>query len=129
MFKSNLNKISRGRNKSEEQKSALKIFKLFYESREAVIKLFNDYSSNISEAKYKTIHGIGIPSMLGHVAKISNCKVSDYSNLNILSPKQKLQRLPIALGQIKAGNTSENLLNEIRQIIYSLCQAKEYRTI
>ena len=36
-----------------------------------------------------------------------------------------LQRLPIALAQIKAGNTSENLLNEIRQIIYSLCQAKE----
>ena len=33
------------------------------------------------------------------------------------------QRLPIALGQVKAGNTSENLLNEIRQIIYY--QAKE----
>ena len=31
-----------------------------------------------------------------------------------------LQRLPIALAQVKAGNTSENLLNEIRQIIYSL---------
>ena len=36
-----------------------------------------------------------------------------------------LQRLPIALAQVKAGNTSENLLNEIRQIIYSLYQAKE----
>ena len=35
-----------------------------------------------------------------------------------------LQRLPIALAQIKAGNTSENLLNEIRQIIYSLYRAK-----
>ena len=33
-----------------------------------------------------------------------------------------LQRLPIALAQVKAGNTSENLLNEIRQIIYSLYQ-------
>ena len=31
-----------------------------------------------------------------------------------------LQRLPIALAQVKSGNTSENLLNEIRQIIYSL---------
>ena len=30
------------------------------------------------------------------------------------------QRLPIALAQVKVGNTSENLLNEIRQIIYSL---------
>ena len=35
------------------------------------------------------------------------------------------QRLPIALTQVKAGNTSENFLNEIRQIIYSLSQAKE----
>ena len=36
-----------------------------------------------------------------------------------------LQRLPIALVQLKAGNTSENLLNEIRQIIYSLYREKE----
>ena len=36
-----------------------------------------------------------------------------------------LQRLPIALAQVKAGNTSENLLNEIRQIIYSLDRERE----
>ena len=36
-----------------------------------------------------------------------------------------LQRLPIALAQVKAGNNSENLLSEIRQIIYSLYQVKE----
>ena len=36
-----------------------------------------------------------------------------------------LQRLPIALAQVKAGNTSENLLNEIRQITHSLYWAKE----
>ena len=36
-----------------------------------------------------------------------------------------LQRLPIALAQLKSGNTSENLLNEIRQIIYSLYRVKE----
>ena len=45
--------------------------------------------------------------------------------LKILTPKQILQRLPIALAQVKAGNDSENLLNEIRQIIYSLYQSKE----
>ena len=33
--------------------------------------------------------------------------------------------LPITLAHVKAGNTSKNLLNEIRQIIYSLYQAKE----
>ena len=40
--------------------------------------------------------------------------------LKILTPKQMLQRLPISLAKVKAGNTSENLLNEIRQI-YILC--------
>ena len=44
------------------------------------------------------------------------------SGLKILTPKQMLRRLPIALAQIKAGNNSESLLNEIRQIVYSLYQ-------
>ena len=51
-------------------------------------------------------------------------KVSDLLNLKILSSKRKLQGLPIAISHVKAGNTSENLLNEIRQIIYSLYRAK-----
>ena len=56
------------------------------------------------EAKYKAKYGRG---------------------LKILTPKQMLQRLLIALAQVKPGNTSENLLNEIREIIYSLYRAKE----
>ena len=36
-----------------------------------------------------------------------------------------LQRLPIALAQVKAGNNSESLLNEIREIAYSLYQSKQ----
>ena len=36
-----------------------------------------------------------------------------------------LQRLPIAVAQVKAGNTSQNLVNKIRQIIYSLYRTKE----
>ena len=44
--------------------------------------------------------------------------------IKILTPKQMLPRLPIGLAQVKAGNTSANLLNEIRQIIYSLHRAK-----
>ena len=47
------------------------------------------------------------------------------TGLKILTPKQFLQRLPIALAQVKAGNNSESLLNEIRQIVYSLYQSKE----
>ena len=47
------------------------------------------------------------------------------TGLKILTPKQMVQRLPIALAQVKAGNNSENLLNEIRQIVHSLYQSKE----
>ena len=36
-----------------------------------------------------------------------------------------LQRLPIALAQVKAGNNSKSLLNEIRQVVYSLYQSKQ----
>ena len=61
------------------------------------------YQVIVSEAKYKTKYGEG---------------------LKILTPKQMLQRLPIALAQVKASNTFENLLSEIRQIC-SLYRAKE----
>ena len=104
IFKSNLNSKSRGRFKSDEQKMALKNIALLYEPREPVIKLFNDYSSIMSEAKCKLKHG---------------------EELKILNPKQMLQRFLIALAQAKAGHTSENLINEIRQIIYSLYRTKE----
>ena len=60
------------------------------------------------------------------VEKILNFnKQQKGKGLKILTPKQMLLRLPIALAQEKAGDTSEILLKEIRQIIYSLCQEKE----
>ena len=58
--------------------------KLLYKPQQAVIKLFNDYSSNASEVKHKVKYGEG---------------------LRILSPNQMLQRLPKALAQVKAGTT------------------------
>ena len=65
---------------------------------------FRDYSFLLSEAKYKAKYGEG---------------------LKILTPKQMIQTLPITLAEVKAGNTSQNLLNQIRQIIYFLYWAKE----
>ena len=44
-------------------------------------------------------------------------KIKQGTGLKILTSKQMLQRLPIALAQVKAGNNSENLLNEIRKIV------------
>ena len=57
----------------------------------------------VAEAKHKSIQGQG---------------------LKTLTPRQMLERLPISSAQVKAGNTFENLLNQTRQIIYSLHQAK-----
>ena len=45
--------------------------------------------------------------------------------MKILTPRRMLQRLPIALAEVKGSSTFENLLNGIRKIIYSLYQAKE----
>ena len=77
-------------------------------SREDAIHFFSDYVEMLSNTNYN--------------AKQNETKGT---GLKILTPKQMLQRLPIALAQVKAGNNSENLLNEIRQIIYSLYQSKE----
>ena len=51
-------------------------------------------------------------------------KATKGEGLKTSSLKQILQRLLIALAQVKASNTSENFLNEIRQIIHSLYRAK-----
>ena len=56
---------------------------------------------------------------------VAKYRATKGTGLKIITPKQMLQRLLIALAQVKAGNNSENLLNEIRQIIYSLYQAKK----
>ena len=52
-------------------------------------------------------------------------KSQEGEGLKILTSNQMLKRLPIALAQVKAGNNSESLLNEIRQIVYSLYRSKE----
>ena len=59
------------------------------------------------------------------IFQVSKEKEQEGTGLNILTPNQMLKRLPIALAQVKAGNNSESLLNEIRQIVYSLYRSKE----
>ena len=76
--------------------------------RQKIINLLNDNAKTRSEAIYK-----------------SKQNETKGTGLKVLTPKQMLQRLPIALAQVKAGNNSESLLNEIRQIVYSLYQSKQ----
>ena len=78
--------------------------------------------NNVYEAREMVLNGFKSGIFL---IKSTGSSLTDHSKLKVLTPKQMLQRLPIVLAQVKAGNNSENLLNEIRQIIYSLYQTKE----
>ena len=105
-FKSYLGETKKGNNrkKSREQRNASHNIETLYKARNKAIKFYDDYSLIMSVPKIKATKG---------------------TRLKILTHKQMLQRLPIALAQVKAGNNSESLLNEIRQIVYSLYQSKQ----
>ena len=77
---------------------------IFYETWEHIINVSNNYDKITSEVNFKATQG---------------------KDLKVLTFKQMLQRPPIAPPTVKACNVSDNLLNEIRQIFYSLYQAQE----
>ena len=103
----NINKVKIG-GKNCEQEKVVTNLENFYKSREQVLNFLRDYTKMFIDASYN--------------AKQDETKGT---GLKILTPKQLLQRSPVALAQVKAGNNSENLINEIRQIVYSLYQSKE----
>ena len=103
-YKKYLNKIRKG-NKNANRKKTLTNINTHFNARNNAIKFIEDYGSMILYAK--------------RLAK------QEGTGLKILTPNQMLKRLPIALAQIKAGNNSESLLNEIRQIAYALYRSKE----
>ena len=84
------------KHRSKEQKNTLYNTEMLYKARNEATKFYDDYFLMMSEAKTKATKGRW---------------------LKILTPKQMLQRLRIALAQIKAGNNSESILSEIRQIV------------
>ena len=96
----------RSEEKKQEKEIVLQNLYNLFEGRE---KTLDAFESKIFLTKSK---GAGILDL-------------DHSRLKVLTPKQMLQRLRIALAQVKAGNNSVSLLNEIRQIVYSLYQSKQ----
>ena len=92
--------------------------------RREMKELTLDNVNNLYEAREMVLNGFKSKIFLAESTGTGLFNTNN-SKLKILTPKQMLQRLPIALAQVKAGNNSENLLNEIRQIIYSLYQSKE----
>ena len=69
------------------------------------MKLYNNYAKIISEAVYRT---------------------KQRTILKILTPQQKLQRLPIALAEVKASNNPKKLLNEIKKVFILCFSQKTY---
>ena len=86
---------------------------MLFKSREIIIKFFYGYCPMVSVANYEA---------------------TKVTQLKLLTPRQIFQILSVALSQVEAGNNSEILLNEIRQIFFILYQPKEitkkvYKTI
>ena len=100
-----LNIIRKG-NKNAKQRKSLANINMLYNARNDAIKFIEDYGSMILEAK-----------------KLA--REHEGTGLKVLTRNQMLKRLPTAFAQVKAGNNSESLLNEIRQIVYSLYRSKE----
>ena len=78
------------------QRQTLDNINNLYNARDVAIKFIEDYGSTILEAK--------------------RIRRQEGKGLKKLTPNQMLKRLPIALAEIKAGNNSESLLNEIRKL-------------
>ena len=95
----------RSQEKKQKKNAVLENLYNFWEGRE---KILDAFESKIFLTKFK---GAGILNL-------------NHSKLKVLTPKQMLQRLPIALAQAKAAINSESLLNEIRQIVYFFVSIK-----
>ena len=85
--------------KNSVQKKTLSNIENHFNARENAIKFIENYGLRVLKARRLA-------------------KEQEGTGLKILTPNQMLKRLPIALAQVKAGNNSESLLNEIRQILF-----------
>ena len=108
-----LNIIRKG-NKNDNQKRTLANINMFYNARDNAIKIIEDYGSMIIDARRlaEEQKGTGANEMS--------------ERLKILTPNQMLKRLPIALAQVKAGNNSKSLLNEIRHCLFFVSIKRNY---
>ena len=96
-----IEKIEVDQRQFKSKLNKITIANLNIKSKDQVNKLYNDYAKIISDDVHKAKQRTG---------------------LKMLTLKQMLQRLPEALTQAKAGNSSESLLNQIRKIVCSLYQ-------
>ena len=92
--------------------------RIYITNKDDARKEFIKLKKNIKSDELKDIVNELKPSIFGYEELLG-------SGLKILTNKQMLNRLPILLAQIQAGNNSSKLKNEARQILYSLYRSKE----
>ena len=96
-------------NKNHDREKTLKKIDMFFNGRNDAINFIEDYGSMILGARKKA------------------AEEQDGKGFKIVTSKQMLQRLPIALARVKAGSNSENLLNETRLFVLCINQKKSLK--
>ena len=96
-----------------------------------LLNIFNsglkDLETKIKEMSKEEIENenpYNIVKVVKNILDFNRIKQQEGQGIKILTPNQMLNRLPIALAQLKAGNNSNKLKNKIRQLLYSLYRSK-----
>ena len=104
-------------NDKEKNSKLVKIFNSGLEDLEKEIK-------EMSKEEIETEKPYNIVKVVKKILDFNKIEQQEGQGIKILTPNQMLNRLPIALAQLKAGNNSNKLKNEIRQLLYSLYRSK-----
>ena len=101
------------------------------EKKNQLVKLINSESKDLKEeikkmskAEIENEDLESIVNIVETILKFNKQNQQKRQGIKILTPNQMLNRLPIALAQLQAGNNSNKLKNEIRQLLYSLYRSK-----
>ena len=95
------------------------IFKALEENNKGKLEFFEEKSEIERKKSDKQ------PPELGSQESAEERRNQQGQGLKVLTPDQMLSRLQITLAQLKAGNNSQKIINEIRQLLYSLYRSKK----
>ena len=93
-------------------------------NKEHILKVFKEKSDREKQEFDEQSNNTDIPELESKESVEQNKKQREVG-IKILTPDQMLSRLPITLAKLKAGNNSQKLINEIRQLLYSLYRSKK----
>ena len=99
-----------------------------YLIKKALTKIKNIVKNVPKDRRFKIEENEKIIDIVQRILKLNN-KNQLGAGLKILTPDQMLSRLPVTLAQLKAGNNSQKLTNEIRWLLYFLYYSKQSITI